>query len=62
MESKWKLQAPQITKNQEKWALKKTSKNNTAQNGLLVENELKRGGGVAFAPKTFPKSQKSEIS
>ena len=37
----------------------KTSKNNTAKSRLLVENDLKRGAG-AFAPKTSPKSQKSE--
>ena len=36
MEPKWSLRAPQITKNQEKWALKKTLKNNTAKSGFLV--------------------------
>ena len=37
MELKWSLRAPQITKNQEKWALKKTWKNNTAKSGFVVE-------------------------
>ena len=37
MELKWNLRAPQTTKNQEKWAKKKTSKNNTAKSGLLVD-------------------------
>ena len=36
MEPKWSLRAPQITKNQEKWALKKTLKNNTAKSWFLV--------------------------
>ena len=36
MEPKWSLRAPQITKNQEKWALKKTLKNNTAKSGFVV--------------------------
>ena len=36
MEPKWNLRAPQITKNQEKWALKKTLKNNTAKSGFVV--------------------------
>ena len=43
MEPQWNLRAPQISKNQKKWALKKTPKNNTAKSGLLVENDLKRG-------------------
>ena len=43
MEPKWSLRAPQISKNQEKWALKKTSKNNTAKSGLLVDFDLKSG-------------------
>ena len=43
MEPKWSLRAPQISKNQEKWALKKTLKNNTAKSGLLVDFDLKSG-------------------
>ena len=46
MEPKWSLRAPQISKNQEKWALKKTSKNNTAKSGLLVDFDLKSELGV----------------
>ena len=41
MEPKWSLRASQISKNQEKWALKKTLKNNTAKSGLLVDFDLK---------------------
>ena len=37
MELKWSLRAPQISKNQEKWALKNTKKNNTAKSWLLGE-------------------------
>ena len=48
--------ADQISKNQEKWALKNTSKNNTAKSGLLVENDLKsvllfRSGNVSKITK-----------
>ena len=47
MELKWSLRAPQISKNQEKWALKNTSKNNTAKSGLLVDFDFKRGGPLS---------------
>ena len=36
MAPKWSLRAPKITKNQEKLALKKTLKNNTAKSRFVV--------------------------
>ena len=35
--------ADQISKNQEKWVFKKTSKNDTAKSGLLVDFDIKKG-------------------
>ena len=41
MGPKWNLRAPQLSKNQENWGLKKPSKNNTAKSWLLVDFGLK---------------------
>ena len=53
---KWSLGAPQITKNQEKWALKKTLKKLHPTN---IKNDLKtevlfRGGNVSKITKSEP--------
>ena len=56
MEPKWSLRAPQITKNQEKWALKKTLKNNTAKSWFLVAFWSQKG--LIFRSRNFPKITK----
>ena len=61
MEPKWSLRAPQITKNQEKWALKKTSKNNTAKSGFVVAFSPQKGT-TPFARKRLQNHNTSEVS
>ena len=53
MEPKWSLRAPQITKNQEKWAFKKTLKNNTAKSGFVVAFQPQKRGTLSqvFRPQ-----------
>jgi len=56
---KWSPRAPQITQNQEKQALKKTLKNNTAKSGFVVAF-CPQKGTPPFVAERSPKSQKSE--